>query len=55
MQSQVRFNRAPENVQERFPEKVPGGFVQRWSRFKRVWENVSKKVPGSFGANPSQD
>jgi len=50
VQSQVRFNRVPENV----PEKVWEASVQSQVKFNRVPEKVPEKVPGSLGAKPSQ-
>ena len=50
MQSQVRFNKAPEKV----PEKVGEALVQSQVRFNRVPEKVPEKVPGGFGAEPGQ-
>ena len=54
MQSQVRFNKVPENV----PEKVPGGFGAEPGQVQRVPEQVAEKVPekvwGIFGAGPGQ-
>ena len=52
VQSQVRFNRVPEKVREKVPEKVPGGFgekvwgalVQSHITFNRVPEKVLEKV-----------
>jgi hypothetical protein len=51
VQSQVRFNRIPENV----PEKVWEALVQSQARFNKVPDKVPEKVPGSLGAKPSQD
>ena len=50
MQSQVRFNRVPEQVPEKVPEKVWEALVQSQVRISRV----PKKVPGGFGAEPGQ-
>ena len=46
VQSQVRFNRAPEKV----PEKVPEALVQSHVRFNRVPEKVLEKIPEKVGA-----
>ena len=66
MQSQVRFNRVPKKVPEKVWEalvqsqvkfnRVPVGeaLVQSQVKFNRVPEKVPEKVPGGFGAKPSQ-
>ena len=50
VQSQVKFNRAPEKVPEKVPDKVPGepGEVQQGSR------EGSGEGLGGFGAGPGQ-
>ena len=54
MQSQVRFNRVPEKV----PQKFPGSLGAKSSQVQRVPEKVAEKVPenflGIFGAGPGQ-
>jgi len=51
-QSQVRFNRVPEKV----PEKFPGSLCAKTSQVQRVPEKVEEKVPekvlGIFIAGP---
>ena len=49
----VRFNKVPEKV-PKLPEKVWEALVHSQVRFNRVPEKVLVKVPGSFGAKPSQ-
>ena len=54
MQSQVKFNRVPQTVREKVPEKVCEASVQSQVRFNRVLEKVPEKVLGGFGAEPGQ-
>ena len=55
MQSQVRFNRVPENVLEKVSEKVGEALVQSQVVVRRRFQKVPEKVwEGLFGAKPSQ-
>ena len=45
MQSQVRFNRVPEKVAEKIPEKVLGIFGAGPGQVQGVPEKVAEKVP----------
>ena len=57
MQSQVRFNRAPEKAQKQSGEgsgEGLGGFGAEPGQVNRVSEKVPEKVPGGFGAGPGQ-
>ena len=46
MQSEVRFNRVPEKVQKKVPEKVSGGFGAEPGQVQQE----SGEGLGSFGA-----
>ena len=64
VQSQVRFKTVPEKVLEKVPEKVwfrarSGSRARLGStgfrrRFQRSSREVPEKIPGGFGAEPSQ-
>jgi len=55
VQSQVRFNRVPENVLEKVSEKVGEALVQSQVVVRRRFQKVPEKVwEGLFGAEPGQ-
>ena len=54
VQSQVRFNRSPEKVLEKFPEKVPGGFGAEPGQVQQGSGEGSGEGLGGFGAEPGQ-
>ena len=52
--SQVRFNRVPEKIAEKVPEKVGRHWCRVRSGFNRIPEKNLEKVLGGFGVVSGQ-
>ena len=54
MQSHVRFNKVPEKVLDKYPDKVPGGFGAEPVHVQQGSGEGFGEGLGGFGAEPGQ-